>query len=345
MCGLGKVCGLGRRYRQHAELFRNCGARRSNITLFSFVSILMADFDASILEQVVQVCKEGVGEAAEALGRALDAKMTMSVGESGTFDLAKAPDGFDGPGLVIVLNVGSAAAVVVLPGSSGMAPDWCAAPDPTGQSKLTTLAQELGMILLPEDFMPEDFKTGVVKNITGALGRGAIAKDAALVCLELTGEDGKTAVASLIWPAARPNSILGTAAAKPAAKPKAKAKPKPAPTIPRPARPSASPSPARRAPTRAEDLPLYTRSLLRIEVPVIVTLARKRERLSGVMEMGPGSIIHFDKSCEEMLDLEVGDRHVATGEAVKVGDKFGLRINSIVLPEERFSPQSKATVS
>ena len=63
------------------------------------------------------------------------------------------------------------------------------------------------MILLPEDFMPEDFKTGIVKNITGALGRGAVAKDAPLLCLELTGEDGKTAVASLVWPATRANSI------------------------------------------------------------------------------------------------------------------------------------------
>jgi hypothetical protein len=38
-----------------------------------------------------------------------------------------------------------------------------------------------------------------------------------------------------------------------------------------------------------------------------------------------------------MLQLEVSGRPVATGEAVKVGDKFGLRVNSIVLPEERFA--------
>jgi flagellar motor switch protein FliM len=56
------------------------------------------------------------------------------------------------------------------------------------------------------------------------------------------------------------------------------------------------------------------------------------------MELGPGSIIQFEKSCEEMLELDVGGQAVATGEAVKVGDKFGLRIHSIVLPEERFAP-------
>ena len=37
-----------------------------------------------------------------------------------------------------------------------------------------------------------------------------------------------------------------------------------------------------------------------------------------------------------MLDLETGNQSIAVGEAVKVGDKFGLRITSMVLPDERF---------
>ena len=83
-------------------------------------------------------------------------------------------------------------------------------------------------------------------------------------------------------------------------------------------------------------LPKYTRSLLHIEVPVVVTLAAKKQSIGQIVELGPGSIIHFDKSCEEMLDLSVGDRRIAQGEAVKVGDKFGLRVTSVVLPDERF---------
>ncbi len=88
---------------------------------------------------------------------------------------------------------------------------------------------------------------------------------------------------------------------------------------------------------RFKKLPNYTRSLLRIKVPVVVTLADKRQPLRKVVELGPGSIIQFDKSCEEMLELKVGDHPVATGEAVKVGDKFGLRITSMILPDERFN--------
>jgi flagellar motor switch/type III secretory pathway protein FliN len=79
---------------------------------------------------------------------------------------------------------------------------------------------------------------------------------------------------------------------------------------------------------------------LRIKVPVIVTLAEKRQELRRIVELGPGSIIQFDKSCEEMLELQIGSQSVACGEAVKVGDKFGLRITAMVLPDERFTPVS-----
>jgi flagellar motor switch protein FliN len=85
-------------------------------------------------------------------------------------------------------------------------------------------------------------------------------------------------------------------------------------------------------------LPAYTRSLLRIRVPVVVTLAEKRQPLGRIVELSPGAIIQFDKSCEEMLDLSVGNRRIASGEAVKVGDKFGLRITSLTPPGEKFVP-------
>jgi flagellar motor switch/type III secretory pathway protein FliN len=87
-----------------------------------------------------------------------------------------------------------------------------------------------------------------------------------------------------------------------------------------------------------EALPSYGKSLLRIKVPVIVTLAAKKQPIGRIVELGPGSIIQFDKSCEEMLEMHVDDQLVAEGEAVKVGDKFGIRVTSLVVPGERFKP-------
>jgi flagellar motor switch protein FliN len=90
--------------------------------------------------------------------------------------------------------------------------------------------------------------------------------------------------------------------------------------------------------TDAGKFPPYTRSLLKVSIPVVVTLAERKQKLDRVLEMGPGQIIQFEKSCDEMLTLEAGNCKIASGEAIKVGDKFGLRILSIVPPEERFIP-------
>ena len=84
------------------------------------------------------------------------------------------------------------------------------------------------------------------------------------------------------------------------------------------------------------NLPAYARSLLKIKVPVSVTLATAKETIGDIVELVPGSILQFDKTCDEPLYLEVGDHCVAEGETVKVGDKFGLRITAMVMPGERF---------
>lgn len=88
----------------------------------------------------------------------------------------------------------------------------------------------------------------------------------------------------------------------------------------------------------AENLPNYTKNLLRIRVPVMVTLARKKQRVSSIVELGPGTILQFSKSCEQLLEIEVNGHEIGQGEAVKVGDKFGLRVSNLTLPGERFNP-------
>ncbi len=297
----------------------------------------MAELTPDIADDVLAACKANADEAAEAFGRALDVQVTLSFGQLGVADMQALPEELDGPGLAIVLTVGTTGALLVLPEISGLLPQWYADPDPTGQSKLTTLAQELGMLVLPEQLMPDDFKAARVKNLAGAVRRGGVSDGAAMVSLELSAGQ-KQGIVSLIWPAPKPAAVIGSAPAqpKPKSKPQPESKPQPQPK-PQPEA-EQPPAPRMRRRTRIADLPNYSRSLLRIKVPVVVTLAEKRQPLGRIVELGPGSIIQFDKSCEEMLEMDVGGRRVAIGEAIKVGDKFGLRITSIILPEERFHP-------
>lgn len=77
-------------------------------------------------------------------------------------------------------------------------------------------------------------------------------------------------------------------------------------------------------------LPAHARKLLQVCVPLQVKLASQRKSVQEIVELGPGSIVKFDKTCDEPLELMVGDRVFARGEVVKVGDKFGLRIHGLV---------------
>src|SRR5438128_12425658 len=57
---------------------------------------------------------------------------------------------------------------------------------------------------------------------------------------------------------------------------------------------------------RLAQLPPYARSLLRIQVPVFVTLASTRQPASRVLELAPGTILHFSKPCDDPLVVSVG---------------------------------------
>ena len=319
----------------------------------------MAELTPEIVDSILAACQAGVGEANEAFSRSLDQPLSMEVGEPTTAKPDALPAGLDGPGLIVLLGIGGRAAVLLLPEATGLVPDWANNPDPTGQSKLTTLAQELGMLLLPEDLMPEQFECQRVERLDESVTRGGLGEELGVVPLTLKPSEGNPGAANLIWPLLKPDAVFGGTAeaatsspeppAQASAQPQSGAAAAPPPEQPNP-RPQPSQPNGRRRKTRGlfvlrrpqgppnlDDLPPYTRSLLRVKVPVIVTLAGKKQPLGRICELGPGSILQFDKSCEEMLDMCVGERLVAQGEAVKVGDKFGLRITNVILPDERFT--------
>jgi len=335
----------------------------------------MAELTPEIADAVAEACRAGAGEAAEALGRALDAKVTLEVGEPQTFAPDQLPEELSGSGLVVVLGVGQAAALLLVPSATGLVPDWASNPDPTGKSKLTTLAQELGMLLLPEDFLVEQFDTLYVDDLPAALSRGGPAESVAAVPLQVGKEDGSQAELWLVWPFDSAGALSGpqeeaSADSAEQAEPSHAGKTQTAAGVEE--EPAGGKACARagvsagqgsaaagagagsgsaaggktsRRVSSPEQLPAYARSLLRIQVPVMVTLAEKRQPLSRILNLGPGSIIQFDKSCEEPLLLEVAGRPIAQGEAVKVGEKFGLRITSMILPGERFQPLRPARAS
>ncbi len=67
----------------------------------------------------------------------------------------------------------------------------------------------------------------------------------------------------------------------------------------------------------------------KVEVSIIVQLGERVMKLRDVISIIPGSILELPKSADEDLDLLVANKIIGSGEAVKVGENFGLRINHI----------------
>lgn len=82
----------------------------------------------------------------------------------------------------------------------------------------------------------------------------------------------------------------------------------------------------------------YWKSLLRIEAELAVVLADEKMPVAKILQLVPGVMIPFEKTCEAPLTIEVDGIAIAQGEVVKVGDKFGLRIQEILDRDERWIP-------
>ena len=74
-----------------------------------------------------------------------------------------------------------------------------------------------------------------------------------------------------------------------------------------------------------------------LEIPLVVhvELGRRRMRISELLSLQPGAVLELDAEASAPLAIYANRTLVAHGEAVVVGDHYGVRITQIVSPEER----------
>lgn len=75
--------------------------------------------------------------------------------------------------------------------------------------------------------------------------------------------------------------------------------------------------------------------LLDIDLDVSIELGRSLLSIKRILELAPGSIVELDRMAGEPVDLLVNNKVVAKGEVVVIDEAFGIRIVSLVSPEER----------
>lgn len=71
-------------------------------------------------------------------------------------------------------------------------------------------------------------------------------------------------------------------------------------------------------------------TLLDVSLPVAIEFGRTSMTVQEVLELGAGSVIQLDRMVGEPIDIYVGDRKLAEGEVVVIGEHFGVRITRIL---------------
>lgn len=70
-------------------------------------------------------------------------------------------------------------------------------------------------------------------------------------------------------------------------------------------------------------------TILKLSVPVIVTIGDRQMSLEDILSMVPGAIIELDKPSDEPLGIMINNKPIGEGLAVKVGENFGIRVTAV----------------
>jgi flagellar motor switch protein FliN/FliY len=271
----------------------------------------VAHFTDENVEQVFVACSQHAAALGESLSQCFGRSLQVGVGDVGSWKPDEATADLRGPGLAMLFEVSGQAAICLLPQALDL-PEWCRQPNASEQSRLDSLVADWSLQLFPGELEPTRFAVACVPDLAQFVGDCAPVDWAATLELQVMEGGAALGVILLVWPLSGPHFPWADHDEADLAKPIA---------------PAASPPSAR---------PLDPLARLRkIPVQLSVRLAEKRIPVSQLLTITPGALITFNKSCEDQLDLYVNNALYCRGEAVKIGEKFGLKINQVGATPQR----------
>ena len=72
-----------------------------------------------------------------------------------------------------------------------------------------------------------------------------------------------------------------------------------------------------------------------VPVELSVEIGRRVMRLGELLKLGPDSVLELDKLSGEPLDIYANKRLVARGEAVVIGERYGVRLKEVLVVDDR----------
>ncbi len=302
----------------------------------------MSEFKPEHLESIAATCSENLAAISESFSQCFDLKHSFIAGEQSGWSADRDSAEFEGPGVLVSLTLGGQGLVVLIPASLPL-PLWISTPDKSENARLQTLAMEWGMNILPPDLEVDSSSTRYVTNLWEELQRTAPAENAR--SMEWTSPDpetdtkvteeagaGGTTVPKLlvVWPVGNPEPVpVVEETAAEISESTGEAGHFGASSDP------AFASLGGRSLSPIDDFRERTRRLFHLPVTVSVRLAEKKIPMGQLLSITPGALITFTKPCEDLLDLYINNSRYCRGEAVKIGEKFGLKVHEVGVVEVR----------
>ncbi len=285
----------------------------------------MAEFTPADMPLVLQACRENLSGVNQAYDQCFLTKTVHAAGDLQVWSAEGVPGELSGPGLLLDFQIGGVHLHAAIPESLPL-PAWCRSPGKSEAARLQTLPVEWSITLLPPEWVCDSSVAQFVEDLGGGLAESQPLEGAQYFKISV-GEDPAGPGIYVLGPS------LGTCVTAAVDEPVAAAAVESVPPPSVPARPPLSDEAARRL-----------AQVMNMPVPIIVVMAEKKISLGKLLTMGPGTIISFEKSCDDLLDLCVNNRAICSGEAVKIGEKFGLKINEHQSTADRLKALQRSRV-
>lgn len=265
----------------------------------------MARPTTHLAEQILDCCRENLDSLTQAFNSCLDLQCEMSVGPLSDLDPENIPDE---PGLAVLLQLNGQGMACLIPECPAFR-DWYRSPNASQDARLQTLGMEWSVVMVPPECEVSGYSTMPVDDLRAQIQIGEPVSEAAVFELLLSSTGGGPDRILVVAPVALAQ-LTGTRSAESLES--------------RVAEPTADSSggPEFRVSDRRS-------RLLPIPVPVVVQIASKKIDLAQLRAFSPGMLLTFNKSCESLLDVFVANRLYCRGEAVKVGENFGVKIHEV----------------
>lgn len=283
----------------------------------------MAELTDELIDQIIEGCRSNIADLTQSLSTNLSGEFQLEPGEETKGSAEILGKVSEQPGIVVTLTYSGFGILCLIPADLPL-PDWYLAPNDSQASQLQTLPMEWSVGMVPTELEPLEVKALTCKNLRAHLEASQPTETARMLELSVTNAGGDTSTTiHLVMPVSNP--ITEQAADETAA----------------PSEPATSEAAAASEPEPAPVDPALAKRLARISkvpVHVIVRIAERKLELEQLRGIAPGALLMFDKPYDSPLDVYVDNRLYCRGEAVKIGETFGVKIsecNSQIVREKK----------